>query len=681
MNRCDCYYDKMQRKFFLIILFIFICTGSAFSFSAVSDSVLKKGRISESKLNFDTIYASDIFEIDKLELPKNYGVSVLSLSSRSFNEPPSYIWKSSEDLVSSDKAIVLKEKINFPSEGKVTFKRSLELSNGVYSSIEWQYRVLSADYARITRRVNNGSGINVYDGEPLSSADFTSVFLIDKLISFSSADSELTLHSDGTDDFKDLKINLNNAFLNADSIVLSDISVGQNQNILDVSKNSLSDKVSNLSWRITVLPLKGTEIFDTIYGSSNSNFVSWDGMLYSKKVPVQPGNYRLRVNVSADFPKGRRELMPFELNVKVLKYPRITVFNSLGELISDSRFSGVLLPKNFHNEKLCKPYSFSKIEQAYNFGLNRIYMKPSEDETFSIKVVADASTEKAYVSSAIRNTILLPLNKSSEGEYTGKIKVTSKQNSSKDVIAVGGRNMKSFSFLETTYPEDSETFSAILKEKGYVCTGAISPEKLNIPDAPQFLLDFMRCAGFEDLSFSFDSAGKRTSSHLFIKNQAQVFYYSGHGWGDGSIYTGYAHFHPDNGFKPGDWGDGLSMVIFSSCSVLDIMNVHNRKFTHIGNFTLCPGEYWAKALGPEGYLLGYNWSTFEGKPPNAFDTRVIKSFLSRLGKEDTINAWMNANYSNKEPLAACVIYNYNYYYMNGSGGTSVLPQSRWSNKI
>lgn len=672
---------KINKLFFLIFFFLFICTNSAFSFSAVSDSVLKKGRVSEPKHNFDVIYASDMFDINNFELPGVYGFSVMSLSSRSFDKGAHYNWRNIDMLTSSDKAVAFREKVALPSEGRYVFRRCLELSDGVYSSIEWQYRVLSDDYARITRRINNGAGINIYDGEPLSYADFTSVFLLDKLMPFSNENSELVLHSDGTDDFKKLKIILNNAFLTQGSAIASSIQPGQEQKLLDISKNSISETISALSWRITVLPLEGTGILDTIYGSSSSSFVSWNGMIYSGKVPLQPGDYRLKIDVSADFPQGRYKLMPSEIKIKILNYPRLTVSNSLGEIISDSRFFGTILSGGFHLEKLCKPYSFIPVDKSYNFGLNRIYMKPLETETLNIKISSGEKLDRAQVLSPIRHPISLSIDKGSNGEYTGKVKVTSQFNSSKDVIALGGNNMKSFSFLETTYPEDTDVFASILKEKGYVCVGDISPEKLNMPGAAQFLSDFIRCAGFEKLSFSFESGNKKISSELLIKNQAQIFYYSGHGWGDGSIYNGYTHFHPDNGFRAGDWRDGLLMAIFSSCSVLDIMNVHNRKFTHIGNFTLCPGEYWAKASGPDVYLLGYNWSTFEGKPPNAFDTRVIRSFLSRLGKEDTIKAWMNANYSNKEPIAACAIFNHNYYYMNGSGGISVLPQSKWSNNI
>ncbi len=677
-----------MKKILLTALMVLCFVSAAWPFTAVSDTSLKRSKVTKSpQAVYDTVFQNDIADYDNLKPPSQTGIFVLRQQRETFSEKPQLSWfpySQSSPFLLTDDAIAMREIIKLPSEGKLIFSRKLEVSDGVYSVIEWQYKVFADDYARITRRINFGAGINVYDGPPLKEADFTSIFFLKPVVAHLSPGSSLTLDSAVSDSpYASEKLIFEQPSLLKDAYLTSAVTPGESAAILDVSKNTLSQPVSSLRWRMTVLSANTNSIHDVVLGTSkNDTKIHWNGMIYKGKVPCADGEYRLRFDIWANVVAGQIKFATCEQKVSVAKIGRLTVANGSGEIISDSRFNGVVLAKESERMHICKPYQYVPYPKAYYYGINRIYMKKnSSDDTFKIKFVTPSKEKmiQAYVSSSLRNPLMIPLRSSSDGEYTGSLLVTSKTKSPVGALVTGNAVQKSFAFLDTTYPEDSQALSSALRARGWVSRGSIDAEELTMPEKGAFLADFIRSGGYETFVFSFDDGNEKISSKLMMKNQADIFYYSGHGWADGSIHNGVEHFHPETKMEIGDWNDGMSLAIFSSCSVLDIMNVKNRKFTAIGNFNLSPGEYWAKAAGSEVTLLGYNWSTFEGKPPNAFDTRVIRSFIARMGSEPNISAWMSANISNNDASAPCAIFNGTYYYLDGAGRVIALPQSKWSN--
>ena len=144
-------------------------------------------------------------------------------------------------------------------------------------------------------------------------------------------------------------------------------------------------------------------------------------------------------------------------------------------------------------------------------------------------------------------------------------------------------------------------------------------------------------------------AGVRSSCRQII-NQADYFYYSGHGnhrWGmvddfEPSAVSDY-------------WQRDLNCAIFAGCSVLDINDYNNNFLNSDGvwdpeNHSASPGKLW-EAKGPN-VLLGYNY--YAPQDETGAPERIIRSWLNlRLTMGDA-EAWMKAN-DNMNGRNACVI--------------------------
>jgi hypothetical protein len=93
-----------------------------------------------------------------------------------------------------------------------------------------------------------------------------------------------------------------------------------------------------------------------------------------------------------------------------------------------------------------------------------------------------------------------------------------------------------------------------------------------------------------------------------------------------------------------------------------------------------PGIAWEQVAGPKVALLGYNWSTQEGKPPNAFDTKVIRRFLSLSGSHTHPVAWLYANIAEGDTVAPCAIYRNVYYFIHAATSRILaVPREEWRN--
>ena len=185
---------------------------------------------------------------------------------------------------------------------------------------------------------------------------------------------------------------------------------------------------------------------------------------------------------------------------------------------------------------------------------------------------------------------------------------------------------------------------------------------------------FFKAAGAEIVSVSYSGvvAAKRQ-----IMNQADVFYYSGHG--DSSTGKLKGPGTSGYGLSPtlvsDHWGRDQSCVVFSACSVLDI-NDYN------GNFNDPTGGHshgmdWEAVGAP--VMLGYNYIA----PGDAGGTpeRIIRAWLANRGRLGDVNAWMEANCANRAWNACAIVKDEKYVYVKDWGFTirtvKEVPRGEW----
>ena len=158
---------------------------------------------------------------------------------------------------------------------------------------------------------------------------------------------------------------------------------------------------------------------------------------------------------------------------------------------------------------------------------------------------------------------------------------------------------------------------------------------------------FFRAAGAEVLSASY---GGVQSAKRQIMNQADYFYYSGHGHHKTGMVD---NFSPD--VISDHWKRDLDCVIFAGCSVLDINDYNNNFLNPEGewdpeNHAASPGKLW-EAKGPN-VLLGYNhYAPLDASQAPA---RIVQSWQNLRQTMGDVEAWMKAN-DNKNGRNACAI--------------------------
>jgi hypothetical protein len=183
----------------------------------------------------------------------------------------------------------------------------------------------------------------------------------------------------------------------------------------------------------------------------------------------------------------------------------------------------------------------------------------------------------------------------------------------------------------------------------------------NVPPDGWPLTKAFVVAGGVDLFQTF-ALGLQLPSAIY--NQADVLYFSGHG------------YHADNYFrlpngeklmpsdlprfvggKPGPWKKDLDIVIFAGCSLLDVSGDKSGSSRH-------PGKYWA-TTGPR-YFLGYEWTApldSTGSPATiAQDWARGWDLVEGFG--DPILPWENANRSEQKWNAAAI-------------NADVVPKTGW----
>lgn len=166
---------------------------------------------------------------------------------------------------------------------------------------------------------------------------------------------------------------------------------------------------------------------------------------------------------------------------------------------------------------------------------------------------------------------------------------------------------------------------------------------------------FFKAAGAEVLSVTY---GGVRSARRQVMNQADYFYYSGHG---------HHRFGAVDDFEPGVvadyWRRDLDCVIFAGCSVLDI-NDYNDNFLNPGgvwdpaNHAASPGKLW-ESVGPK-VLLGYNYHA--PRDEGGIPKRIVDSWRNNRAAMGNVNAWMKANAENRAWHACAIVKDSRYLY-------------------
>ena len=202
---------------------------------------------------------------------------------------------------------------------------------------------------------------------------------------------------------------------------------------------------------------------------------------------------------------------------------------------------------------------------------------------------------------------------------------------------------------------DSEAFASL----GYQFRGkATSDNAKTLESTPPNSApseSFFKAAGCEVVTAEYSGF---VSPKCQLMNQADIFYYSGHGHHDSNDLSG--------GFTPAmaanKWDKDLNCVILAGCSVLDINDYNNNYDDDPQSHQMSPGKAWEQT-GPE-VLLGYNYSS-PGDAGGA-PTRIVQSWISNRGSLGDVDAWMEANAENRAWNACAIVKGQKYIYFQQS---------------
>ena len=190
---------------------------------------------------------------------------------------------------------------------------------------------------------------------------------------------------------------------------------------------------------------------------------------------------------------------------------------------------------------------------------------------------------------------------------------------------------------------DSEAFSSLNYEFRGKATQDATKTLDSMPPNSVPSESFFKAAGCEVVTAEY--CGVKSAKRQ-IMNQADYFYYSGHGY---HLYkTVFPDFAPE--LVGGYWNKDLQCVIFSACSILDINDYNNNFRWNPQEHNMSPGKTW-ETVGPS-ILLGYNYyapSDNTGAP-----AQIIASWIQNRSVTNDIEAWMLANRASKK-WNACAI--------------------------
>ena len=197
---------------------------------------------------------------------------------------------------------------------------------------------------------------------------------------------------------------------------------------------------------------------------------------------------------------------------------------------------------------------------------------------------------------------------------------------------------------------DSAAFASLVYQWRGKATNERSLNLRSIPPNAMLSKTFFKAAGCEVLEVVY---GEIASEQKQIMNQADYFYYSGHGL---------HKFANIDDFEPADvagfWRKDLDCAVISGCAILDINDYNNNYILDPEDHVASPGKIWEN-VGP-AVLLGYNHEApadIGGAP-----ARIASSWLTLRGSIGDVDAWMQANADNVAWNACAIVKNQKYVY-------------------
>jgi hypothetical protein len=138
-----------------------------------------------------------------------------------------------------------------------------------------------------------------------------------------------------------------------------------------------------------------------------------------------------------------------------------------------------------------------------------------------------------------------------------------------------------------------------------------------------------------------------------IANQADVFYYSGHGQPGGNLAIG--------AILPEDvkWDKEMKIAILAGCSVLDINDYNQNGRYSVPDGALTPGERWNQT-GPQ-FLLGYNHVAPSDEQNS---DQIVTNWAANHASQGVAMAWMKANDRRGARNACAIEKDAIYYYFH-----------------
>ena len=189
---------------------------------------------------------------------------------------------------------------------------------------------------------------------------------------------------------------------------------------------------------------------------------------------------------------------------------------------------------------------------------------------------------------------------------------------------------------------DSAAFASLAYQWRGKATNERSLNLRSIPPNAMLSKTFFKAAGCEVLEVVY---GEIASEQKQIMNQADYFYYSGHGL---------HKFANIDDFEPADvagfWRKDLDCVVISGCAILDINDYNNNYIDDPEDHASSPGKLWA-SVGPLN-MLGYNHTAPQDE--TGAPSMIVNKWLQLRTLHGDVAAWMSAN-DNRSGRNACTI--------------------------
>ena len=216
-------------------------------------------------------------------------------------------------------------------------------------------------------------------------------------------------------------------------------------------------------------------------------------------------------------------------------------------------------------------------------------------------------------------------------------------------------------------PDDSNQFDNLMLASGYSGSGqargfgvpipknpllppSLIPFTTSFNTVPPFSDSFILAAGIEEVVFSYqDGNGNNKKSYFYRKNQADVFYYSGHG----HITTLVIGNNLNVSTIIDEWRENLKLMIIAGCSMMSYNAMYDgairnsiQYFLKSGPKKFCGyGWYGTDALGT--VLNSFSTAPFapadiqEGDP--LFSANIVKYYLQHDLALNTPRIWLLTN--------------------------------------